>query len=189
MKHPLLRSLSAVGVAAALALLTSCSEEEPGMSRELSEAVEKECAGRVAPQSLDLGLPEDIESKASGNWHANGNGSCWVSATEHGDTWWPFYLTVRTDRTHAAVAAVRDENCAEMRAEPERALAYTEGEGYCSAFRILPDSRDYRAYGAVGRFYVEMTVDGDRPLGDEMPPRVRERFARVMDDLREHYDG
>lgn len=191
-KHPLPRSLSAVGVAAALALLTSCSQEESAMTPELSDAIEKQCAGRVAPDSLSLELPEGAEAYSVGRWFPEGTGHCRVSASGKGpgdktEYWDPLTVQVTKAKSPAEAAEVRDRTCAELRTRKDRNVAYTDEEGFCYAFSVQPYDHRYRAYEAVGPYSVELTVDGPRPHKGEPPRWLPKRLTRVMEDLRDHY--
>jgi hypothetical protein len=166
--------------------LASCGgNEEPS-------AVEKRLAeqggGRIVAGSLDLRLDEGVEAKAIGKWYENGRGQCRVSANDK-HTWWePFSMTITVDDSAKAVETLRRDSCAATRNDPDLYLGYADGEGFCSACPSRGESAGYQAQGSVDRYFVELRLPGQRPGGTGAPEKkARERFAEVMDDLREYY--
>ncbi|WP_146232285.1 MULTISPECIES: hypothetical protein [Streptomyces] len=176
----------AVGVALLLAAtLTSCGEKEPS---KVEKDLAKECGGRIAAGSLDLRFDENVKTKAMGSWHKSGNGQCLITANDKHDFWTAFHLQITHGDSAEEIEALRRDRCADDRGDPTRYPGYADGEGFCSAYDTVSPGAGYRAVGAVGRYYVEIRLPGDRP--NEHPDaakKPRERFSRVMDDLREYY--
>ncbi|GGW65109.1 hypothetical protein GCM10010340_49140 [Streptomyces griseoloalbus] len=104
-------------------------------------------------------------------------------------TWWePFSMTITVGDSAKAVEALRRDLCAATRSDPDLYLGHADGKEFCSAYPSRGESAGYQAQGSVDRYFVELCLPGQRPGGTGNPEKkVRERFAEVMDDLREYY--
>ncbi|MEU4013410.1 hypothetical protein [Streptomyces pseudogriseolus] len=186
-RHIHARTLTAGMALLLAATLTSCGEKEPSaVEKDLAE----KCGGRITAGSLGFSFDEGVKTKAIGSWHKSGNGQCLITANDKHDFWTAFHLQILRGDNAREVEALRRDRCADDRSDPTRYPGYADGEGFCSAYDPLNPGGGYRAVGAVDRYYVEIRLPGDRPNSHpDAAKKPRERFSKVMDDLREYYKG
>ncbi|GHE45217.1 hypothetical protein GCM10018785_13560 [Streptomyces longispororuber] len=175
--------------ALAAGLLTACGGDgDEGPPEEVAKAVEKQCAGRIDPDGLDMGLADGVKQTLDGRWERDGAGGCVWSAQEDGRFWTPVDLDVIRVRSPAAARKDARTFCDRMREDTRHHAGYVDKGTYCAAYENSAALRAHVAHGAVGPYRVELTLSGPRPLKDEHYKAPRERIAHVLDDVRAYYE-